>query len=206
MSAPAAGFRGTQVFNTFANDSNFDSGVIPGSIIGAACLTKGFTAPSSGYFTAQVTKPGGGTAELGVFKKKSGSPTINEWDDVDLVAETSGSGSASLTFYANAGDQFVIAGDQVSGNVDELHIATAPSGTAATPSCYKTTQGGVDYLNITCGTPGATILYKPASSNVWSVYTGPVSLAGVNEKTWYNAIATKPDYNKSNQVNWQYLI
>ncbi len=204
MSAPVSGFRGTQIYNTI--DANFDSGVIPGSIIGAACLTKGFTAPSAGYFTAQVTKPSGGTAELGLFKKKASSGSINGWSDVDLVAETSGSGSASLTFYANAGDQFVIAGDQVSGNVDELHIATAPSGTTATPYCFKTNQGGVDYLNITCNTAGATILYKPSTASAWLPYTGPVSLAGVNEKAYYNAIATKADFNKSNQTNWQYLI
>ena len=206
MSSPSSGFRGTQIFGTFANDNNFDNGTIPGTLIGTNCQTRGFVAPATGSFTAQVTRPGGGTAEIGVFKKKAGSPSISGWSDLDLVAETSGSGSASLTFSATSGDQYVIAGDQVSGSVDELLIATAPSGTVAAPYCFKSNSGGVDYLNITCSTSGALILYKASNSSSWIVYTGPVSLAGVNEKAWYNAVATKADYNKSSQTNWQYLI
>ena len=213
MAAPVAstGFRGTQVFSTFGSTPKSSlgvSGTPPSSVIGGASEWQQYTMPSAGTYSitaARASSTGNVCAAVFTATPPNSTPS-GGLESLTLLGEGSGTGSTTVSFTTTVSNQTIwFAVDSFDGSTDLFTIPN-PIGTVQQPIGAKIQVNGVDHFQPTCATTGATILYKQSSSSTWLTYTGPVSLANVPEKTYFDIIAVKQDWNKSSQASWRYLI
>lgn len=203
----ASGYKGTQIFSFFGSTpkSSAGTGTPPSSVIGSTSLWQTFTIPSAGTYTVTAQRSTSGNVCAAAFSANPINTTPATFNDLMLLGEASSYGSATVSFTTSVSNQVVyFAVDSFDGNVDYFTIPN-PVGTVQTPVGAKVVYSGVDYFQPTCGTSGATILYKQSSSTTWLTYSSPVSMAAVPDKTYFDIMAVKQDYNKSSVASWRYM-